>query len=154
MKINTNSILILFGIGAFALMACFPMTMLAIPLFRPNQSSPDHVATVQAVITQKAYAATQSAPTLTPVPATATSVPTTPIPPTKTAVPTSVTYCDWAMFIKDVTIPDGTQLSPGETFTNTWRLQNRGTCTWTPDYDVVFYNGAQMSGTIMQVPGY
>jgi len=154
MKINTNSILILFGIGAFALMACFPMTMLAIPLFRPNQSSPDHVATVQAVITQTAYAATQSAPTQTPVPATATSVPNTPIPPTKTAVPASVTYCDWAMFIKDVTIPDGTQLSPGETFTKTWRLQNRGTCTWTPDYDVVFYNGAQMSGTTMQVPGY
>jgi hypothetical protein len=33
-------------------------------------------------------------------------------------------------------------------------LQNRGTCTWTPDYDVVFYSGAQMSGTTMQVPGY
>jgi hypothetical protein len=58
------------------------------------------------------------------------------------------------MFIKDVTIADGTQLSPGEVFTKTWRLQNRGTCTWTPDYDVVFYGGAQMSGTTMQVPGY
>ena len=154
MKINTNSILILFGIVAFALMACFPVTLLAMPLLRPNQSSPDHVATVQAVITQTAYAATQNAPTQTPVPATATSVLNTPVPPTKTAVPTAVTYCDWATFIKDVTIPDGTQLSPGETFTKTWRLQNRGPCTWTPDYDVVFYSGAQMSGTTMQVPGY
>jgi hypothetical protein len=150
MKFNTNSILILFGIFAFALMACFPVTMLAMPLLRPNQSSPDHVATVQAVITQTAYAATQNAPTQTPVPATATSVPTS----TNTAVPTVATYCDWAMFIKDVTVPDGTQFSPGETFTKTWRLQNRGTCTWTPDYDVVFYSGAQMSGTTMQVPGY
>ena len=154
MKINTNSILILFGIVAFAIMACFPVTMLAMPLLRPDQSSPDHVATIQAVITKTAYAATQNAPTQTPVPATATSVANTAIPPTKTAVPTEVTYCDWAMFIKDVTIPDGTQLSPGETFTKTWRLQNRGTCTWTPDYDVVFYSGAQMSGTTMQVPDY
>jgi Ig-like domain-containing protein len=150
MKINTNSILILFGIVAFALMACFPVTMLAIPLLRQDQSSPDHIATVQAVITQTAEAATPSAPTQTPVPATATSVPTS----TNTAVPSAVTYCDWAMFIKDVTIPDGTQFSPGETFTKTWRLQNRGTCTWTPNYEVVFYSGAQMSGSTMQVPGY
>ena len=154
MKINTNSILILFGIVAFAIMACFPVTMLAMPLLRPDQSSPNHVATVQAVITQTAYATTQNAPTQALISATATSVPNTAIPPTKTAVPTQVTYCDWAMFIKDVTIPDGTQLSPGETFTKTWRLQNRGTCTWTPDYNVVFYSGAQMSGSTMQVPGY
>jgi len=149
MKINTNSILILFGIVAFAIMACFPVTMLAMPLLRPDQSSPNHVSTVQAAITQTAYAATQNAPTQTPVPATATSVPAT-----NTPVPTAVSYCDWATFIKDVTIPDGTQLSPGETFTKTWRLQNRGMCTWTPDYDVVFYGGTQMSGTTMQVPGY
>jgi hypothetical protein len=45
-------------------------------------------------------------------------------------------------------------MNPGEVFTKTWRLQNRGTCTWTPDYDIVFYSGAQMSGTEMQVPGY
>jgi hypothetical protein len=135
-------------------MACFPVTMLAMPLLRQDQSSPDHIATVQAVITQTAYAVTQNAPTLTPVVTTATPFPNTPLPPTNTAVPTAITYCDWATFIKDVTIPDGTQLSPGETFTKTWRLQNRGTCTWTPDYDVVFHNGAQMSGTTMQVPGY
>jgi len=37
--------------------------MLAMPLLRPNQSSPDHFATVQAVITQTSYAVTQNAPT-------------------------------------------------------------------------------------------
>ena len=149
MKITTSSILIVFGIFAFAAMACFPVTMLAIPFLQPDQTSPDHVATVQAVITQTASAVTPTAPTQTPVPATATSV-----PPTNTHVPTAVTYCDWAMFIQDVTVPDGAQLSPGEVFTKIWRLQNRGTCTWTPDYDVVFYSGAQMSGATMQIPGY
>ena len=146
MKISTNSILILFGIVASAIMACFPVTMLAMPLLQPNQlDSNDASATVQAIVTQTLSAV----PTNTLVPATAT-----PIPATNTPVPTAVSYCDWATFLRDVTIPDGTRLSAGEVFTKTWRLQNRGTCTWTPDYDVVFYSGAQMSSTSMQIPGY
>jgi hypothetical protein len=57
-------------------------------------------------------------------------------------------------FIKDVTIPDGTQLSAGEVFTKTWRLQNRGTCTWTPDYMLVYTSGDQMgSTTAVRLPG-
>jgi hypothetical protein len=153
MKLTTNSILILFGIIAFAIMACFPVTLIAMPLLQPSQpNSVDSIATIQAIVTQTMYAATQNAPTS--IPATATPVPatSTPVRPTNTAVP--ITYCDWAAFVKDVTIPDGTSLAPGEVFTKTWRLQNRGTCTWTPDYDVVFYSGAQMSGVEMQVPGY
>jgi hypothetical protein len=152
MKINTNSILILFGIVAFAIMACFPVTLMAMPLLQPSQPNlNDASATIQAIVTQTMSAVTPSAPTASPtsIPATAT-----PVPATNTPLPTAVSYCDWATFIKDVTIPDGTVLSPGEVFTKTWRLQNRGTCTWTPDYDVVFYSGAQLGGTTMQVPGY
>jgi Ig-like domain from next to BRCA1 gene len=150
MKINTNSILILFGIVAFAIMACLPVTLIAMPLLQPAQhDSVDTAATVQAVVTQTVYAMTQKAPTQTPIPPTGT-----PVPATNTPVPTAVRYCDWAAFIKDVTVPDGTQFAPGEVFTKTWRLKNIGTCTWTPDYDIVFYSGAQMSGTNMQMPGY
>src|SRR5436190_13954951 len=150
MKINTNSILILFGIVAFTIMACLPVTLIALPLLQPAQhNSVDSVATVQAVVTQTVYAMTQNAPTQTPIPPTATA-----IPATNTPVPTALTYCDWAAFIKDVTIPDGTEFAPGEVFTKTWRLRNIGTCTWTPDYDIVFSSGAQMSGTNLQMPGY
>ena len=60
---------------------------------------------------------------------------------------TAVSYCDWVAFVKDVSIPDGTQLYTGQTFTKTWRLQNRGTCTWTSDYMLVFVGGDQMGGT-------
>jgi hypothetical protein len=150
MKINTNSILILFGIVAFAIMACFPVTLMAMPLLQPSQPDlNDASATIQAIVTQTMAGVTPIAPTSTPVPATAT-----PIPATNTPVSTAISYCDWVTFVKDVTIPDGSQRSPGEVFTKVWRLQNRGTCTWTPDYDVVFYSGSQMSGTTMQVPGY
>ena len=153
MKLTTNSILILFGIIALAIMACFPVTLIAMPLLRPAQpDSVDSMATIQAIVTQTVAAATQNAPTS--IPATATPVPatSTPVRPTNTAIPT--TYCDWVAFVKDVTIPDGTQLSAGEVFTKTWRLQNRGTCTWTPDYMLVYTSGDEMgSTTAVRLPG-
>ena len=153
MKLTTNSILILFGIIAFAIMACFPVTLIAMPLLQPSQpDSVESIATVQAIVTQTVSAATQNASTA--IPATATPVPatSTPVRPTNTAAPT--TYCDWVAFVTDVTIPDGTSFAPGEVFTKIWRLKNRGTCTWTPDYDIVFYSGSQMDGVNMQMPGY
>ncbi len=56
----------------------------------------------------------------------------------------SASTCDWAGFIADVTVPDGTVYEPGATFTKTWRLKNIGHCTWTTDYKLVFYSGQNM----------
>ncbi len=151
MKLTTNSILIVFGIIALAIMACFPVTLIAMPLLQPAQPNEvDSIETIQAIVTQTVAAAPTSIPaTATPVPATST-----PIQPTNTAVPTAIAYCDWVAFVKDVTIPDGTQLSAGEAFTKTWRLQNRGTCTWTSDYMLVYTSGDQMgSTTAVRLPG-
>ncbi len=159
MKLTTNSILILFGIFAFAVMACFPITMLAIPLINPTQTQPnDPAATVQAMVTQTMYAMTQNAPTQTPVPATATPLPptNTPVSPTNMPLPTATTvsYCDWVTFVKDVSIPDGTKFQAGDSFTKVWRLKNRGTCTWTADYMLVFVSGDSMGGTTaVRLPG-
>jgi hypothetical protein len=58
---------------------------------------------------------------------------------------------DRAAFVADVTIPDGTVISPGAAFTKTWRLQNAGTTTWTTSYSLVFISGEQM-GTTTSVP--
>ncbi|MEL6524589.1 MAG: NBR1-Ig-like domain-containing protein [Chloroflexota bacterium] len=33
-------------------------------------------------------------------------------------------------FVSDITIPDGTVVEAGETFTKTWRIENSGTCLW------------------------
>jgi hypothetical protein len=46
-----------------------------------------------------------------------------------------------------VTIPDGTQIAPGETFTKTWQIQNNGSCTWNAGYAAFFVNGSQMEAT-------
>jgi len=140
-----------------ALVACLPITMLALPLLNSEQApTPDTFATIQAMVTQTVAAQTQYAPTQTPLPPTA--IPTsTLVPATNTPLPTAtaVTYCDWVSFVKDVTVPDGSRFAPGETFTKTWRLNNRGTCTWTPDYMLVYTSGAQMgSTTAVRLPGY
>jgi len=49
-----------------------------------------------------------------------------------------------------VTIPDDTFFVQGASFTKTWRFRNDGTCTWTPDYKLVFYSGDIMSGPLSQ----
>ena len=49
-----------------------------------------------------------------------------------------------AVLIEDVTIPDGTQISAGKSFTKTWKLKNTGTCPWT-GYTLAFASGDRMS---------
>jgi hypothetical protein len=78
-------------------------------------------------------------PTVTGTPPTAT--------PTRTPGPATVppSSCDKAQFIADVTIPDGTLMSPGQKFTKTWSLKNVGTCAWAKTtYQIVYFSGEQM----------
>jgi hypothetical protein len=151
MKVTTNQILILFGIIALAIMACLPVSIFAMPLLEQGQPSrDDSAATLQAMISQTMVAMTQNAPSPTPTLSVSVPAASTPVPATRTPLPTStaVTYCDWVTFLKDVSIPDGTVMGPGEVYTKTWRLQNRGTCTWTSDYYLVFTGGTQMGDTL------
>lgn len=61
--------------------------------------------------------------------------------PTPTRTSTPGTVCDKAVFVSDVTIPDGTTLTAGASFTKTWRVRNDGSCTWTTSYALVFVSG-------------
>lgn len=55
--------------------------------------------------------------------------------------------CDDSVFLSDITIPDETELSPGEAFTKTWRIQNTGTCNWDSSYTVFFADGSLMEAS-------
>ncbi|MCS6993862.1 MAG: NBR1-Ig-like domain-containing protein [Anaerolineales bacterium] len=57
----------------------------------------------------------------------------------------AATRCDWAQFVADITVPDGTTFRAGESFNKTWRIRNIGSCTWNTDYSLVFVSGAQMN---------
>ena len=45
--------------------------------------------------------------------------------------PASAEDCDDAMdFVADVTVPDGSEMKPGEIFQKVWRVENAGSCAW------------------------
>lgn len=54
--------------------------------------------------------------------------------------------CSNSAFVADVTVPDDTVMTPGQTFTKTWKLQNTGSCAWTTAYKVSFVSGNAMGG--------
>ena len=84
-----------------------------------------------------------SAPAGITIVGSTTSTPTPNLTPgTSTVLPST---CDRAEFIADINIPPGTVISPGSTFTKTWRLKNLGPCDWTTSYyQLVFFYGEQM----------
>ena len=113
------------------------------PTEDPNAISTNAALTVQALLNQQSQFNT---PTLPPAPPTNTVVvPPTAVPPSPTLVASSTPNCDFAQFVKDVSIPDGTNFNPGDTFTKTWQLKNIGTCTWS-GYALVFDSGDAMNG--------
>jgi hypothetical protein len=100
-------------------------------------------------------------PSFTPLPsATPGPTATRTLPPGATPVTPpaggsgSTGPCNAAKFMKDVTIPDGTEMSTGESFEKTWRLLNVGTCTWTQGYGLVFVKGDPMGAPThaVQIP--
>jgi len=76
-----------------------------------------------------------------PVP-TPTPFPTAVVPPT----PAPVACYDGMEYVEDVTVPDGTEMSPGQNFDKIWRIRNIGTCTWNSTYWLVFVQGDRMDG--------
>jgi len=105
------------------------------------------VATAEMVQTQTALSIpSQSAEE---IPATETPLPPAPTEentPSAGPTPSSETEkpCNLAGFVTE-TIPDGSQFTPGASYTKTWTLRNDGTCTWTKDYSIVFVSGTSMS---------
>jgi hypothetical protein len=54
--------------------------------------------------------------------------------------------CNSSAYFEDVTVPDGTEFAPGESFEKIWTIQNTGFCAWKANYMVRFFNGDSMSG--------
>jgi Ig-like domain from next to BRCA1 gene len=139
----------------FALFSLIMVVSLSACFGTPAQPTIDYQALINTSVAQTeaakgpvATTAPGNVPTAECVLPTATLAFTnTPLPtftPFATLKPTSVP-CYSMGFVKDITIPDGTKMTAGETFTKTWRLQNTGTCTWTTSYFLRFDSGNQMN---------
>lgn len=98
------------------------------------------VQTVVAEVTQTAAAFTPT-PSLTPAP----SLTPTSAAPTITLTPSQV-ICDNSTFLQDVSVPDSSVMTPGQTFLKTWRFKNTGSCTWTGAYTIRYAYGDRLGG--------
>jgi hypothetical protein len=153
LTMTTNKFLAIFVILLLALSACSSNTAtetseepsVEVATLDPEEVASAVAATVSAELTRIAIENPSPTPpaepseTLEP-----TEEPTLAASPTATSDPLALE--NHALFITDVTIPDGTEIVAGTSFTKTWRLQNIGQNTWTTDYSVVFVNGDRMEG--------
>jgi len=140
------------------LYACGPTAPVA-PTIDANAIHTAAAETVIAEFTQTARAApTIPAATATQA-VTSTAAPT--LPPTATTIPTNDPFvstpteiiCDDAIWVADVTVPDGTEMTPGQDFVKTWRVRNTGSCTWGTGYTVIYAFGENMSGIAEPITG-
>ncbi len=106
------------------------------------------------------------APTPSPTPFVPPKAPTathpvlqgnTPVIPTFTpetepdASPTPTPPCtDGLAYVEDLTIPDGTIVSPEASVDKRWLVQNNGSCNWDERYRFKFVGGVEMGAVIEQ----
>ncbi len=99
------------------------------------------VATFASSLTETLVAVPSTSPTLTVEPTFTPEEGTATLASTPTANP-----CYNLFYIEDVTIPDNTQMKPGEVFTKTWLVQNTGGCAWKPGFTFQHVGGDAMRG--------
>lgn len=148
-RARLTSILILALSGILA-SACGSSAADATPTLSVEMIQTQAVATFASDLTQTALAIPTNtpSPTITPSP-TATSTPeqtNTPLP-TIGSLPTS--SCFSMAFMADVTIPDNTNMTPGQAFTKTWRVRNNGSCAWEVGFKLNFTGGDVMGGSTL-----
>ena len=144
-----SSLLIALSLGGIA-SACGPSAADATPTINPDMIRTEAIATFAADLTQTALAMpTETAtPTETPTPtatATAEASSTPNLLATSASLPTS--SCFGMAYVADVTIPDNTSMTPGQSFTKTWRVRNNGTCTWEVGFKLNFIGGNAMGAS-------
>lgn len=139
-----TKVLIIALTSILILAACAPAT--------PAEPTPDVLAirtsaayTVVAefTLTAAAFTPTPMPSTDTPIPEPSTATATQGLTndPTQAALGTPAALTDDYSFdlnTLDVTIPDGTLMTPGQEFVKTWRIKNTGIGTWEEGYQVIF----------------
>jgi len=141
--------------GIFLLTACGSSNADLTPTVDPNALSTQIVETFAAGLTQTAVAqpTIQLFPTLT---ASATFAPfatsAATFPPISQATIAPTTSCYSMAFVSDVTVLDNTPVTPGQTFTKTWKVVNNGSCPWDAGFKFAFTGGDAMGGVTYTLP--
>ena len=102
-------------------------------------TTPDQLATSQSTPIALLPSPSSQIPVSPGVPIATQSAP-------QTAAPNQPSCTNMAKFEAE-TIPDGSLMGANQNFMKTWTLRNVGTCTWSPEYSLVYIKGEQMGGT-------
>lgn len=142
MKIRIASILII-GILVALLFSCGtnPESQTNSADLDINAARTEAVSTFASSLTETLVAIPSASPTLTIEPTFTPEEGTATLESTPTANP-----CYNLFYIEDVTIPDNTQMKPGEVFTKTWLVQNTGGCAWRAGFTFQHVGGDAMRG--------
>lgn len=131
------------------LAACGSGAEEATPTVSVEQIQTEAVATFAADLTSTALALPTSTPTeaatATPLASETPAVTNTVAVVVPTTNPTA--SCYGLTFVSDVTIPDNSNLTPGEKFTKTWKVRNSGSCAWQSGFKLNFTGGEAMGGS-------
>lgn len=127
-------------------------TPTATPTLSEDQIQTQSVATFAAELTATAESRPTETPTATASPTAAVSATVAPTN-TSAVLTTPVDSCYGLTFVSDVTIPDDTEMIPGEEFTKTWRVRNSGTCDWEEGLELGFTGGERMDGSAAPLEG-
>lgn len=130
----------------------------ATPTLSVDQIQTFAVATFSSELTLTAIAAPTNTPSATPQPsptlaATSTGgIPLAGTTPGALGGAAATSSCYGLTFVSDVTIPDNTQMDPGEAFTKTWKVQNSGSCAWDAGFKFQSSGGDAMGATAVTLP--
>jgi hypothetical protein len=145
------------------LTACAPATPIEpTPDVLAIRTSAANTVVAEFTLTAAAFTPTSMPPTETSTPEPPTETPTIAFStdPTQIALGTPGLLCDDLSFdpaTVDVTILDGTAMTPGQEFVKTWKIKNTGSCTWGDGYALTYSYGERMDGqaiplgTVVQV---
>lgn len=133
----------------------------ATPTVSVSQIQTLAVGTFSSSLTLTALVAPTNTPAATQTPAATLALPTStggaPLGTGATAAApvggiAATSSCYGLTFVSDVTIPDNTQMDPGERFTKTWKVQNSGSCAWDAGFKFQSSGGDAMGATAVTLP--
>lgn len=150
---KTKLVLLLSLLVTLVLSACGGGEAEPTPTLSMEQVQTLAVMTYQAQLTQTALANPTStpSPTLSPTPAATFAAPTVGSPAAFATSPATggvqSSACYGLSYVNDVTIPDNTKVTPGQSFTKTWRVLNSGSCAWESGFVFNIVEGEAIGGT-------
>lgn len=123
------------------LVACAPSPVPMPPTADLAVVQTQAVATFASGLTSTVQAVPSNTATLTPPPVTE------PAATEGTAGPSPTPSCYRLKYVRDVTIPDNTLMTPAQVFTKTWQVENNGKCAWKAGFKMMLFGGNAMGGS-------